>query len=58
MNEVLLTWAEHNSDVKIKACTHEGSQKSLPFATWFCAYHLLRYQVSVYRNIGPLFFFK
>ena len=48
--EIPLTLAEHDSDIKIKACT----QKSLSFVTRFCAYNLLRYQVSVYRTIGPL----
>ena len=40
--EVPLTLAEHDSDIKIKACTR------------FCAFNLLRYQVSVYRTIGLL----
>ena len=45
-----MTLAEHDSDIKIKACT----QKSLSFVTRFCAYNFLRYQVSVYKTIGPL----
>ena len=48
--EVPLTLVEHDSDIKIKVCT----KKSLSFVTRFCAYNLLRYQVSVYRTIGPL----
>ena len=49
--EVPFTLAEHDSDIKIEACT----QKSLlSFVTRFCAYNLLRYQVSVYSTIGPL----
>ena len=49
--EVPLTLAEHGSDIKIKACT-----KTIPqsFVTRFCAYDLLRYQMRVYRTIGPL----
>ena len=48
---VPLTLAEHDSDIKIKACTQKLPQS---FVTRFCAYNLLRYQVSVYRTIGPL----
>ena len=48
--EVPLTLAEYVSDMKIKACT----QKSLSFVARFCAYNLLRYQVSVYGTIGTL----
>ena len=50
MYEVPLTLAEHDSDIKIKAC----SKIPQSFVTRFCAYNLLRYQVSVYRNNGPL----
>ena len=50
VNEVPFTLAEHDSDIKIKACTQNLSV----FVTRFCAYHLLRYQLSVYRTIGPL----
>ena len=50
MYEVPLTLAKHDLDIKIKACT----KKFLSFVTRFCAYNLLRYQVSVYRTIGPL----
>ena len=42
--EIHLTLAEHDSDIKIKA---------LLFVTRCCAYNGLRYQVSVYRTIGP-----
>ena len=45
-----MTLAEHDSDIKTKACT----QKSLSYVTRFCAYNLLRYQVSVYKTISPL----
>ena len=45
-----MTLAEHDSDIKVKACT----QKSLSLVTRFCAYNLLRYQVSFYKTIGPL----
>ena len=47
-----MTLAEHDSDINIKACT----KIRLSFVTRFCAYNLLRYQVSVYRTIGPLVF--
>ena len=47
--EVPLTLAEHDSDIKIKACTKKNPKS---FVTRFCAYNLLRYQVSVYRTIG------
>ena len=43
--------SEHDSDIKIKAFTKQIPQS---FVTRFCAYNLLRYQVSVYRTIGPL----
>ena len=46
---VPLTFAEHDSDIK-KACT----QNPQSFVTRFWACNLLRYQVSVYRTIGPL----
>ena len=49
--EAPLTLAEHDSDIKIKACTKKIPQS---FVTRFCAHNLLRYQVSVYRTIGPL----
>ena len=48
--EAPLTLVEHDSDFKIMVCI----QKSLSFVTRFCAHNLLRYQVSVYRTIGPL----
>ena len=48
--EVPLTLTKHDSDIKIKACT----QKPQSFVTPFCAYDLLKYQVRVYRTIGPL----
>ena len=48
VHEVPLTLAEHDTDIKIKACT----QKSLmSFVTRFCAYNLLRHQVSVNRMV-------
>ena len=50
--EVPLTLAEHDSDIKVKACTKHPQS----FVTRFCAYNLLSYQVSVYRTIGPLVF--
>ena len=50
--EVPLTLAEHGTDIKMKACC---TKKSLGhFVTRFCAYNVFRYQVSVYRTIGPL----
>ena len=49
-----MTLAEHDSDIKIKACTKKIPQS---FVTRFCAYNLLRYQVSVYRPNGPLVFY-
>ena len=56
--EVPLTLAEHDSDI-IKISKQRLVLK-IPqsFATRFCAYNLLRYQVSVYRTIGPLVFMK
>ena len=47
--EVPLTLAEHDTDIK-------SLYSKIPqsFVTRFCAYNLLRYQVSVYRTIGPL----
>ena len=48
--EVPLALTEYDSDIKIKACI----QTSLSFVTRFCAYNLVRYQVSVYRTIGSL----
>ena len=50
--EVPLTFAIHHSDIKIKACCTKISRS---FVTRFCAYNRLRYQVGVYRTIGPLF---
>ena len=50
--EVPLTLAEHDSDIKIKASLYSKIPQS--FVTRFCAYNLLRYQVSVYRTIGSL----
>ena len=44
--EVPLTLAEHDSDM--------FSKIPQSFVTRFCAYNLLRYQVSVDRTIGPL----
>ena len=44
--EVPLTLAERDSDIKIKGCTQNESR--------FCAYNLLRYQLSSYRTIGSL----
>ena len=52
--KVPLTLAEHHSDIKIKNCC---TQK--PLVTrfcMFCAYDRHRYQVSIYRTIGPLVF--
>ena len=50
-----MTLAEHDSDIK-KRLVLKIPQS---FVTRFCAYILLRYQVSVYRTIGPLVeFFK
>ena len=49
--EVALTLAEHDSAIKIKACTQKTPQS---FVTSFCAYDLLRYQVRVKRTIGAL----
>ena len=49
--EVPFTLAMHHSDIKIKAsCTIKMPQS---FVTRFCAYNRLRYQVSIYRTIGP-----
>ena len=50
--EVPLNLAEHDSDIKIKACNKKISV--ICNRGRFCAYNLLRYQVSVYRTIGPL----
>ena len=52
VNEVAFTLAMHHSGLKIKACC----TKTIPwsFVTRFCVYNRLRYQVSVYRTIGPL----
>ena len=48
--EVPLTFAEHDSEIKIKARLKNPSV----ICSQFCAYSLLKYQVSVYRTIGPL----
>ena len=48
--EVLLTLAEQDSDIK-KRLVLKIPQS---FVTRFCAYDLLRYQVSIYRTNGPL----
>ena len=48
--EAPLTLAEHDSDVKIKACTQNPSV----ICNQFCAIDLLRCQVSIYRTIGTL----
>ena len=45
--------SEHDSDIKIKTFYSKIPQS---FVTRFCAYYLLRYQVSLYRTIGPLVF--
>ena len=53
--EVPVTLIIHHLDIKIKAfCTIKIPRS---FVTRFCAYKRLRYQVSVYRTIGPLVFF-
>ena len=52
VNEVPMTLAIHNSDIKIQACCAKKIPQ--PFVTRFCAYNRLRYQVSVYRTNGPL----
>ena len=44
--EVPLNLSEHDSDM--------FSKIPQSFVTRLCAYNLLRYQVSVYRTIGPL----
>ena len=50
--EVPLTLAEHDSVIRIKACTQKSLNRS--FVTRICAYNLLRYQMNIYRTIGPL----
>ena len=50
--QVPLTLAEHDSDIKIKACTNNSSV----ICNQVLCYNLFRYQVSVYRTIGPLVF--
>ena len=49
---VPLNLAIHYSDIKIKHCCPKQIPRS--FVTRLCAYNRLRYQVSVYRIIGPL----
>ena len=49
--EVRFNLAIHHSDIKKACCTKKIPQS---FVTRFCAYNRLRYQVSVYRTIGPL----
>ena len=48
--EVPLIFAEHDSEIIIKAQIRNHSV----ICNQDCAYSLLRYQVSVYRTIGPL----
>ena len=50
--EVPLTLDIHYSSIKINDCFIKEISRS--FLTRFCAYDRLRYQVSVYRTIGPL----
>ena len=47
--KVPLTLVEHDSDIKIKACTQKSLSHLLPG-------FVLRYQVSVYRTIVTLVF--
>ena len=56
VNEVPLTLAEYDPDIKIKACIQK-SLSHLSFVTRFSAYNLIRYQVSVNRTIDPLVLF-
>ena len=49
-----MTLADFYSDINIKANVLKIPQS---FVTRFCAYNLLRYQVSVYRTIDPLEFY-
>ena len=52
--EVSLTLAIHHSDIKIKACCTKKIPQSFVTRFYNCDYNRLRYQVSVYRTIGPL----
>ena len=52
--KVSLTMAQYHSDIKIKDLYSKISRPSIITRfCMFCAYTRLRYQVSLYRIIGP-----